>query len=88
MHRGILLGIVSMAMTPKRRREALKRRLSVLLATALMLSATVVVTSPASALPYSNNGNHYGHVNGNNGKHIGAGVGGGKDYNLERRGLR
>jgi hypothetical protein len=87
MHRGILLGIVSMTMTPKRRREALKRRLSVLLATALMLSATVVVTSPASALSYSNNGNHYGYVNGN-GKHIGDGVGGGKEYNLERRGLR
>ena len=88
MHRGFLLGIVSRAMTPKRRREALKRRLSVLLATALMLSATVVASGPASALPPGNNGNHFGdYAHTDNGKHNGAGAGLGM-FNNERRGLR
>lgn len=63
----------------------MKRRLSVLLA-AVMLSMTVVVAGPASAK--DDNGNHYGHANDHSGKHIGAGEGGGKEYNSERRGLR
>jgi hypothetical protein len=90
MRRSQLLGIVSTAITPRRRREALKRRLSILLATAMMLSFTVVATGPASALPPGNNGNHYGEHspdNKNNGHHNGAGAGMGK-FNNERRGLR
>src|SRR5918998_6827956 len=78
MRRSPLLGIVSMAITPIRRREALKRRLSVLLATAMMLSFTVVATGPASALPPGNNGNHFGEHspdNTNKGHHNGAGAG-------------
>jgi hypothetical protein len=51
---------------------------------AMMLTMTVVVAGPAQG----DNGNHYGHINGNNGKHIGAGEGGGKEYNSGRRGLR
>lgn len=53
---------------------------------AVMLSMTVVVAGPASAK--DDNGNHYGHANDHSGKHIGAGEGGGKEYNSERRGLR
>ena len=90
MRRSPLLGIVSMAITPIRRREALKRRLSVLLATAMMLSFTVVATGPASALPPGNNGNHFGEHspdNMNKGHHNGAGAGMGA-VNNERRGLR
>jgi hypothetical protein len=88
MHQGFLLGIVSMAMTPKRKREALKRRLSVLLATVMMLSFTIVASGPASALPPGNNGNHFGdYAHEDNGKHNGAGAGLGK-FNNERRGLR
>jgi hypothetical protein len=80
-----MLATVPMAMVPKRRRETLKRRLSVLLA-AVMLGMTVVVAGPV--LAQDDNGNHYGLIKGDNGKHIGAGDGGGKEYNSGRRGLR
>ncbi len=73
------------------RREALKRRLSVLLAAAMMLSTTVAVAGPALAIPQGNNGNHYGDIqHEDNRKHIGAGAGAGKysNFGLYRRGLR
>jgi hypothetical protein len=78
-----------MTKVPNRRREAVKKRLLALLATAMMLSATVA--APASALPPGNNGYHNGeYSHANNGEQIGAGVGMGKYDNqgLYRRGLR
>jgi len=66
----------------------LKKRLAVLLALAMIFSATAVVAGPASALPPGNNSNHYGeYSNTNNGNHVGAGSGLGK-YDNKRRGLR
>jgi hypothetical protein len=66
----------------------LKKRLAVLLALAMIFSATAVAAGPASALPPGNNGNHYGeYSNTNNGNHVGAGSGLGK-YDNKRRGLR
>ena len=69
----------------------MKKRFVVLLATAMMLSATVA--GPASALPPGNNGNHYGEYSPyleDNGRHIGAGAGMGQFDNegLYRRGLK
>jgi len=70
----------------------LKKRLLVLLALAMMLSATVA--GPASAIiPPGNNGNHYGECSPylqDSGKHIGAGAGMGQFDNegLYRRGLK
>jgi len=89
-----MLATIPVFVAPKRRSEALKRRLLVSLVLAMMLSATVA--GPASALPLDNNGNHYGnygnYTHPNSGMHIGAGSGLGKDNNLgldpERRGLR
>lgn len=69
----------------------MRRRLSVSLTAAMMLSMTVFVAAPAAALPDGNNGNHYGdslHVD--NGNHYGKGAGMGKYFNegQYRRGLR
>jgi hypothetical protein len=70
----------------------LKRRLSVLLALAMMFGATAAVTAPASALPPGNNGNHIGEYSHAQymGNHTGAGSGMGKYDNegLYRRGLK
>jgi hypothetical protein len=66
----------------------LKKRLLVLLALAMMLSATVA--GPASAAPSGYvKGNHYGDEKNlqDNGEHIGAGVGAGRVDN-NRRGLK
>jgi hypothetical protein len=66
----------------------LKRRLAVILASAMMFGATAALSGPASALPPGNNGNHYGeYSNTNNGNHVGAGSGLGMVDN-QRRGLR
>ena len=67
----------------------MKRRLSVLLALAVMFGATAVIAGPTSATPSGFvNGNHCGeYSNTNNGNHVGAGTGLGK-YNNQRRGLR
>jgi len=66
-----------------------KRKLSVLLALAMMFGATALVAGPASATPSGIvKGNHYGdYSNPDNGQHVGAGVGGGR-YESIRRGLR
>jgi hypothetical protein len=66
----------------------LKKKHLVLLALAMMLSATVA--GPASAAPSGYNpGNHYGDEKNlqDNGEHIGNGVGGGRIDN-NRRGLK
>ena len=85
-----MLATIPVAVAPKRRSEALKRRLLVSLVLAMMLSATVA--GPASATPSGYvNGNHYGdYSHDDNGKHFGAGVGAGKYANegLYRRGLK
>jgi hypothetical protein len=91
MRQVLMLATIPVAVAPKRRSEALKRRLLVSLVLAMMLSATVA--GPASAVPDGNNGNHHGEYSPylqNNGKHIGAGVGAGKYANegLFRRGLK
>ena len=70
----------------------MKKRLAVLLALAMMFSATAVAAGPASAAPSGFvKGNHDGdYRNPDNGEHVGAGVGAGQANNigLERRGLR
>lgn len=73
----------------------MKRRLSVLLALAMMFGATAAVAGPASGDPQGNNGHHYavGDVPHEDfGKHNGAGAGAGKYSNeseyAPRRGLR
>jgi hypothetical protein len=87
-----MLASIPVAVAPKRRSEALKRRLLVSLVLAMMLSATVA--GPASATPSGYNyGNHYGDIaHEDSGMHIGHGAGLGKYENLglnpERRGLR
>ena len=60
-----------------------------MLALAMMLGATAVLSGSASALPPGNNGNHYGDYRNlqDNGEHVGAGSGLGK-YDSIRRGLR
>lgn len=69
----------------------MKKKLLALLALAMMLGA--IVAGPVLASPADSNGNHYGnYAHPNNGMHIGAGAGLGKDNNLglypERRGLK
>ena len=70
----------------------MKKRLSVLVALAMMFGATAALAGPATATPSGFvNGNHYGdYRNEDNGEHVGAGVGAGQYDNvgLYRRGLR